>query len=367
MLASFNTPRRLGFAALCSVVSLVCLYACCSPAFAQTSPTAATASQAGGTGEQPAAGLTAIRKLISAGQDAKALQDLKDLRASSPRTPGLDRAEGDALYDLNQFPAAQASFARAIAADPHDDAAAQMDGLTLFRLGRAAEAIPLLLSSHAQHVQSRADPSYVLALCYVYTLHYDDARHAFATQFGLAPDSPAAYLLTARMLLRYEYVPVAQQFADKALALDPRLPLAHELLGEIALAQNRTADAVIELEAERAANPLQGAVYERLGDAYSRQAHYPEAERVLQQAVLLEPNATGPYILLGKVLLKQGQPVGAAGFLQKAEVMDPANYMTHNLLAQAYRALGRSAEASRELKMTEKVQAADEPKLTGQQ
>ncbi len=100
-----------------------------------------------------------------------------------------------------------------------------------------------------------------------------------------------------------------------------------------------------------------------MGDAYSRAARYTDAERVLQQAVLLEPNATGPYILLGKVLLKQGQPMGAMNFLEKAETMDPANFMTHNLLAQAYRALGRSADATRELQLTEKVQAAAAPKL----
>ena len=37
--------------------------------------------------------------------------------------------------------------------------------------------------------------------------------------------------------------------------------------------------------------------------------------------------------------------------------------MTHNLLSQAYRAMGRTAEASRELAVTEKIQAADEPKI----
>lgn len=311
--------------------------------------------------------LASVRKLIAAGQDAKALEVLRTLRVTQPGLPGLDRTEGDALYDANQLPAAQDAYARALKADPHDDNAAQMRGLALFRMGRPAEAIPLLAANHAFGVQTRADPTYVLALCYLDTLHYDEARRAFAAQYAFPPDSAAAYLLTARMLLRREYLPIAQQDAEKALSLDPRLPLAHELLGEIALAQNRIPEAVTELEAERAANPLQGAVYERLGDAYSRQAHYPEAERVLQQAVLLEPHATGPYILLGKVLLKQGQPVGAAGFLQKAETMDPANYMTHNLLAQAYRAMGRSAEASRELQLTEKVQAADEPKLAGQQ
>ena len=311
--------------------------------------------------------LAAVAKLVATGREEAALEQIKALRGSGANPPGMDRLEGDALYDLDdpkRLPAAAEAFARALAANPHDEEAAQMRGLTLFKLGRPAEAIPLLETNHAFGAQSKADPTYVLALCYMDTRRYDDARRAFAAQYGFAADSAAGYLVAARMLLRREYLPVSQQFAQKAVMLDPKLPLAHELLGEIALASGHTEDAIRELEAERGTNPLEGIVYERLGDAYSRAARYPEADKVLQQAVLLEPHATGPYILLGKVLLKEGQPVGAMTFLQRAETMDPANYMTHNLLAQAYRALGRTAEASRELATTEKIQAADEPKLS---
>ncbi len=311
-------------------------------------------------------GLAAVTKLIATGQDEKALQELQALRTAQAGLPGLDRLEGDALYDLGRLAEAEKAFGRAVARDAGDQAAAQMEGLTLFRLGRPAEAIPLLEKSHTFGPQNKADPTYVLALCYVDTRRYDEARHAFAAQYGFPPDGAAAYLLAARMLLRREYLPIAQQDAEKALSLEPHLPLAHELLGEIALAGNHTEVAIAELEQERALDPLQGAVYERLGDAYSRAARYGDAVRVLQQAVLLEPNATGPYILLGKVMLKQNQPAGALTFLQKAGAMDPANYMTHNLLAQAYRAMGRTAEAAREVELTEKIQAADAPKVASE-
>jgi len=79
--------------------------------------------------------------------------------------------------------------------------------------------------------------------------------------------------------------------------------------------------------------------------------------------VLLEPNSTGPYILLGKVLLKQQDPVSAAMYLERAEGMDPANYMTHSLLGQAYRALGRAEDANRETQTAQKLQAESQPKL----
>ena len=62
--------------------------------------------------------------------------------------------------------------------------------------------------------------------------------------------------------------------------------------------------------------------------------------------------------------VKQGDAVGAATFLQHVESMDPGNFSTHNLLAQAYKALGRTADASRELELTQKTQAAQEPHLS---
>ncbi len=311
--------------------------------------------------------LPTLRHAIETGHAAAALPELDKLAASSPANkPVLARVEtlrGDAFYAQGDMQAAGEAFALALAADPDDGEAKQMRGVALFRLGRPADAIPLLEASAGAAKQTKADPSYVLALCYIDTRRYDDARHAFARQYGFAPDSAQAYLLAARMLLRREYLPVAQGFAAKAIQLDPQLPLAHELLGEIALAGNHLDEAGKEFEAERARNPLEPSVYDRLGDTYTRAGDYPRAQQALQQAVLLEPNATGPYILLGKVLLKQGDAVGALQYLEHAKEMNPGNFMTRSLLGQAYHAEGRQSEAAAETQAAEQIQAANEPKL----
>jgi len=303
-----------------------------------------------------------IHKAIDTGHPDQALAEIQTLRRTDSHASGLDRLEGLALYAKGDLRAADTAFAAAINADPADTEAAQMRGLTLYRLGRPSDAIPLLERSRAGAI-AHADPNYILGLCYMDTRRYDDARHAFAAQFGVPADGATAYLVAARMLLRREYVPVSQEFARKALEIDPALPLAHELLGEIALAGGHTDEAIAELEKERLRNPLAGSVYNRLGDAFLREGKLDDAERVLQQDVLLEPNSTGPYILLGKLNLKKGDPVAAVTFLEHARSMDPGNYMTHNLLGQAYRALGRREDASRELSVGERLQAAGEPKL----
>ncbi len=301
--------------------------------------------------------------MIDKGDAAAALKQLEGLTVAPPVSPGVFRLQGKALYALNRFPDADNAFASALAQQPHDLEAMQLRGLTLFREGKPGEAIPLLTAAHEWSSDTRVDPSYVLALCYLDTRRYDDARHSFAAQYGFAQDSAPAYLLAARMLLRREFVPIAKEFAEKAAVLDPGLPLVHQLLGEIALAGNRLDEGIVEFEKERARNPLDGNIYDRLGDAYTRAARYQEALQSLQRAVLLEPHVTGPFILLGKVLLKQQNPANAAMYLERARSMDPANYMTHSLLGQAYRALGRPDDAARETALAQKIQTDSEPRF----
>jgi predicted Zn-dependent protease len=314
------------------------------------------------SGKAPA-NLERLRQVIDRGNGAEALKQLDEIAAQHPETPGVDRLRGLALYSLERFSEADAAFAVALKQDAQDDESRQMRGLTLFRLNKPADAIPLLEAAHNWTAETKVDPSYVLGLCYLETRLYDKARVAFASQYGFPPESAPAYLLAARMLLRREYLPVAKEFASKALVLDSQLPLAHALLGEVAMASGHLDEAIEQFENERLRNPLDGGIYDRLGDAYTRAGDYSKAQQSLQRALLLEPNSTGPYILLGKVLLKKQDPVNAAMYLERAEAMDPGNSMTHSLLGQAYRTLGRTDDASRETLAAQKLQAGSGPKL----
>lgn len=316
----------------------------------------------------PAADTAAIQQLIAHGHAADALLQLDRLLTLKPVPQGVNRLRGMALYTQGNLAAADQAFAAALGQDPKDRQTIQMRGITLFRIGRPAAAIPLLESLRkpssaipANTASAPVDPLYVLALCYLDTRRYDDARGAFAEQFGFPPDSAAAYLLAARMLLRHEYIPVAQQFARKALELAPKLPGAHSLLGEAELAGNHLDAAIHEFETERTLDPLEPAIYDRLGDAYLRRGDFALAQQSLQEAILLEPNATGPFILLGKVLLKQGDPASASGYLEHARQMDEQNFITHSLLGQAYRQMGRTEDAHRETATAQKLQAAAAP------
>ncbi len=105
-------------------------------------------------------------------------------------------------------------------------------------------------------------------------------------------------------------------------------------------------------------------MYDRLGDAYVRAGRYADAQKALNRAVLLEPSATAPYILLGETFLKLNQPIQALHYLDHAVKMDPSNYITHNLLGQAYKATGQVAEANREFQAVVDIQNNVRPQAT---
>jgi predicted Zn-dependent protease len=300
--------------------------------------------------------LKEITQLIGNAQYDEALQKLDKLAAQAPEPAGVERLRGSVLYEQEKLSAADVAFAKALQQDPSDHVAIQMRGLILFRTGRSAEAVPYLQNANTWLPEINADANYVLGLAYIQTHKYDDARKAFAAVYGFPPDSAASYLLSSRLLLRNEYLPIAQADARKALEIDAKVPLAHQALGEIALAQGHNEEAQVEFEQERASNPLYPGVYDRLGDTYLRLGKLDDAQRALNRAILLDPYSTGPLILLGKVLLKRGDANMASSFLRKAEGMDPRNYQTRMLLGQAYRSMGRKEDATREFNEAERLQ-----------
>src|ERR1700757_1136358 len=261
------------------------------PVYAQA-PQAASAPTGDGAG---APTFESARELAGRGKIDEAMAQLDALAAQNPVPAGVYRLRGMILYQREQFADAIDAFTKAEAQDQNDRESTEMNGVSLFRLGRIQQAIPLLEKGRAAVESANIDPNYVLALCYADVQRYDDSRHSFAAQVGFAPDSPQVFLLAGRMFLRRELKDEAGTQAAKALTLDPSLPLAHELLGEVALARGDTATAIQEFEAERKINPMSPGLYDRLGDAYLRSGQYTQAQQALNRAVLLEPGATGPF------------------------------------------------------------------------
>jgi tetratricopeptide (TPR) repeat protein len=314
-----------------------------------TLPVADDSKPANGAFDQP-------HRLLQQGKYDEALAALHDIAANHPAIKGISREMGIAYYKKGDYPNAITYLKKAREENLDDSEAVQLLGLSFYLAGRPADAIAPLEKVQTWFPSANVDASYILGICYIQIKDYPQARGAFAKMFGVSADSAASYLFTARMLLRQDFGPVAEEYARKAVALDPQLPLAHFLLGELHLYHSKVSEAADEFQKELQLNPGYAPAYYKLADANSRLQKFDEAEKLLQRSIWLDATATGPYILMGKVLAKKGETELAIRALQRALAMDANNPVPHHLLGQAYRDLGKSEDAERELKIAAQLE-----------
>ena len=231
---------------------------------------------------------------------------------------------------------------------------AEAEGLRLFAQGRYQEAAPLLAAASGAS-PDRPELTRALGLCYLRLQNADGARAAFARLFGVTPDSAKARLLAAKMMMGEQLEEMAEPELRAAVKLEPKLPEAHFMLGELAIFRGDTDAGIAELREEISLNPAFSMAYYRLGDAFTRKDLWQQAVAPLEKSIWLNPDFSSPYILLGKAYYHIGRLEFAEGMLKQAVRMDPNNAGAHYLLANVYRDLGRLEESHRELELWRKA------------
>jgi tetratricopeptide (TPR) repeat protein len=296
--------------------------------------------------------------LLSAGKVDAAIEMLRPLSQSGPSDAAINYLLGLAYYQKTDYLHAVehllVSVRQAKADNRQYREGVQMLGLSQYFLGHLNEAIPYLEQVGTWSPES-VEIAYVLGLIYVQTHSPDKAREAFARMFKIQPDSAAAHLINAQMMIREQFEEFAEKELQKALTLDPRLPQANFLLGELAIFRADIARGIELLQNEIAINPAFGMAYYRLGEAYTRQLKWDEAIAPLQKSIWLNPYFSGPYIVLGKVHLKKGDLSTAEAILRRALNMDPNNFSGHYLLAQVLQRANRADEAKKEFEQAERL------------
>src|SRR6266571_1581726 len=278
-----------------------------------------------------ASALAEARALLNRGQPAAAIQKLLPLDRQDPRVAQL---LGVAYYHT-------------------DDHVRAVELLTPVA-GKLPESIPHLEKTRAWAADN-IELLNVLGNAYVQTRQPAKAREAFARLFRVAPDSAAAHLLAAQMMVRLEFEEMARAELEAAIARDPRLPQARYLLAQSAIFRARFDEAIGLLERELEVNPGNAMALYRLGEALSRQNRWDDAVAALQKSIWLQP-----YFVLGRAYMKKGQPATAEGMLRRALQYDPNNKSAHYLLGQLLQQAGREDEARRELEIAERLQGEPE-------
>jgi tetratricopeptide (TPR) repeat protein len=254
-------------------------------------------------------------------------------------------------YKQHKFADAVVQFTEALKTEPPGTAEYQESvlflGQSLFLESKYTDAIPWLEKAIAGS-SPLPEAAYMLGNACILTQQSDRAVKAFAHLFQVSPDSAAAHLTTARMMMHKDLDTEAAKQARLALEIDPRIPEAHFLLGEVAIYHADFDGAIVELKKEVALNPGFAMAHYRLGDAYGRLERWDEAMAPLERSVWLNPNYSGPFILLGKGYLRRKELANAEGVLRHALLLDPQNVSAHYVLGQTLMQEDKPNEAKKE-------------------
>ncbi len=251
--------------------------------------------------------------------------------------------QGAEFYGEKKYPEAIAALEKAVQTeDPKSAAYAESTlfiGQSYFSLLQPAKAIPWL-----EKTKANVEVDYMLGNAYMQVRDVDKAENAFARLFGLPAASAAAHLLSAELMLKREYEEDAVAQANKALAIDPKLPGAHFMLGEIAAYKGALDEGLAEIGKEIEINPNYSMAWYRLGEISARQERWEMAIPNLERAIWLNADYSAPYIVLGKCYFKTANYGNAEGILRHALTLDPANYAATYLLGQTLMAEGKKDE-----------------------
>jgi len=185
------------------------------------------------------------------------------------------------------------------------------------------------------------------------------ARQMGEKAIELDPQYAQAYTLLGRTyhrewMWRWSSDPqtLEQAFAlaQKAIALDSSLPMAHRLLAYVYLRKKQHGEAIAEAERALALDPNDSDGYETLGEILSFAGRPEEALGLVEQALRLNPRQPVSLLwLLGRVYSLMGRYEEAIATLKKVITRNPNHLSAHADLAIIYIDLGREEEARAEV------------------
>jgi tetratricopeptide (TPR) repeat protein len=271
--------------------------------------------------------------------------------------------------------------ARVLEREPQNVIALRLRGGALLRLGRHAEAEPLL--GAAASLDPSADLFRDLAACYARLGDVKKRLQALEALVGLAPNDAAAHFEHGMARRQAGHALAAVDAFRNALRLDPALEAAQKALTETALHEARQLLASDKLEpalavlspavetvpqdqelvlmhgsvltrlgrpdaaAERyrvalSRDPDAPELLARLGVIYYSQEQKAESVPLLRRALAAKPDHVQAALLLGRALVELGRLDEAVGVLERIASLAPGH--------AAYVALGEALERGRDFR-----------------
>ncbi|MGC2032571.1 MAG: tetratricopeptide repeat protein, partial [Steroidobacteraceae bacterium] len=187
---------------------------------------------------------------------------------------------------------------------------------------------------------------------------FEQARRAATLALKLDPKSAEAHTVLGRIHVAYDWdwAAAEQEFQQAAILA----PGSEDVLGgqaQLSIALGRWDDALGQVKAALARDPLDANTFEALATIQMNRGHLPEAETAMRRMLEIRPTFSYAHYYLGLVLLMRGDRDGALVEIQR----ETDEMGKRQGLAMAYYALGNTADSDAMLAWMIKEHADDNP------
>jgi len=270
--------------------------------------------------------------------------------------PGMSSASallGISLYETGEYVQARPRLEAALHANPTDPNVQMFLVKDLSQLGDYSAAASRLQQMGAQNPRNQ-EIWYRLAKVYMKL-----SEQALAKMNSIDPNSALAHELSAEMMESMNNYDGAVVELKKAVDIAPNRPGAHYKLGEAYFGLSRWDSAAEQYRAELAVDPANCQAQWKLGSVIlQKNGSAAEALASIDKSLMGCPGMTDARTDRARALLKLDRNAEAAKDLEAAVKANPADPATHFLLARAYRAAGRAAEAQSEMETFRRLDEA---------
>ncbi len=290
--------------------------------------------------------LLGANQAMDRGDYSAAVKILTTLSQQSPKDAHILFDLASAQDALGESSPAEASYRRAIAADPTYFEPHLGLGLLLARGEEAAAARAELVRA----VTLKAPSPALMARAYRALAHVDanlnpaEARDALLSALKLSPETPDDTLLSAALAEKALDPAAAELALREALKRSPEDPALLADLAHLLLKEGKTAEAVTMLKAASASSP-NPVLQAELAGAYAREGNFAEALALAEPLHQAHPNDADVSRLYVRLLLQAGRYADADPILAQLSEQSPADAGLLDDRADALIHLHRSPEA----------------------
>lgn len=268
-----------------------------------------------------------------------------------PKMSSASALLGIALYELGDYAGAGRNLESALRANPRDNNAELFLANDLIKLGKFEQA-----AEHLRHLSER-QPENQEVLYLLGKVHMKLSEEALTKLNALDPNSVWAHEISGEVMESMKNYDGALLEYKKAVEVAPLQAGTHFHLGNAYWSLNMWDAATEQFRAELANDPSNCTAQWKIGNIILEQhGDSAGALKEVQKALDACPDLMEARVDRARALIKLDRHAEALKDLEAAAKADPGESSTHFLLAQAYRALGRTQEAQAEMKVFSKLE-----------